>query len=775
MFERFANLLTRRAVAVIVILLVVTIVAAVEATRIQFEFSPQALLRGDDQLYRQLQEFKETFAYEDSVLMIVVEATGEADVLDARLLDWQAEMAGRLRELPHVNECATLATIQVPRRGFGGLSSLTVRPFIPRFPASEFDSVRLRDLVDESPLLVGTLVSRDLRVTTLLVFIDPRIQHVSELSIVINDVEHVLQATPVPDGYRTALSGLPYIRTDTIKNLQEDQQRLLPLAALLYLLTLAVVFRRVSGSLLPLLAVGMGLAWTIGSVVAVGATFNLISNVLPVLLLVVGVSNCVHVLDEYAEQLPLAGADRTEASRRTMCHMTRSCALTLFTTAVGFACLWTARSDVLREFGWQATLGMVFMYVTIMATLGSLMQFFRPPRRSTAGAPLGHVTAVAGRVIDRHPRITLAVSGVVIGGAVWLGLRVPVNSYMIETYSEDHPTLQTLRLVDKELSGLLPIEVRLQADNSERLFDPDVFRRIEEFEHEALRQDGVLFARSYADLLESISNRTASSADAGTELPDSNEQLERDIHLGRMVVNRVGESLGYPNFMTDDGRAGRILIKVQDIGTLRLKALIDHLDAELHQAFPPGSGVTPMLTGDAYVNTMAMNAVIHDLFYSLLTASLTIFATIAITFRSLRTGLIAAIPNLTPLALTLGYMRLRGYDMNVGNVIVFTISLGIAVDDSIHFLFRFREEMKRTGDVEESVVRTFEGTGRAIVITSILIVAGLSVLLFSDFVPTRRFAELTSVTMIGALVGVLLLLPACLVLFWKQPKPPDPD
>ena len=159
----------------------------------------------------------------------------------------------------------------------------------------------------------------------------------------------------------------------------------------------------------------------------------------------------------------------------------------------------------------------------------------------------------------------------------------------------------------------------------------------------------------------------------------------------------------------------------------------------------------------------------NSLVLSLLAASLIIFATIALIFRSLRTGLIAAIPNLTPLALTLGYMGLRGYDMNVGNVIVFTISLGIAVDDSIHFLFRFREEMKRTGDVEAAVERTFEGTGRAIVITSILIVSGLAVLLLSDFVPTRRFAELTSVTMIGALIGILLLLPACLVLFWKRP------
>lgn len=769
MFDRLAHLLTRRTPAVAFALLLLTILAAVQATRIQFEFSPQALLRGDDALYRELQDFKETFAYEDSVLMIVVEATGTSDVVDYRLLNWQAGLVESLRTVPHIDECAALALIDVPRRTLGFPPTVAARPFIDAFPADENDSDRLRRLVEQSPLLAGTLVSEDLRVCAVLVFIDPRLQKVRELSAVIEEVEGVLDSSPPPSGYHAALSGLPWIRTDTIDNLQADQKRLLPIAAVLYLVTLAVIFRRVSGSLLPLLAVGMGLAWTIGCVVTLGASFNLVSNVLPVLLIVVGVSNCVHVLDDYAEQLPLAGENRAEAARRTVRHMGRSCLLTLFTTAVGFACLWTARSDVLRQFGWQAALGMGCLYVTIIGTLGSLMQFFRPPRRSAAGAPLGHVTAAAGRVIDRHPRVTLAITGLVIAGAVGLGLRVPVNSYMIETYDEDHPTLRTLRLVERDLSGLLPIEVRLQADDPERLLDADVFRRVGEFESHALRQDGVLFARSYADILYSIAAGAAELTGEDAEMPSSDQELERDIRQGVWVVNRVGATLGYPNFMTDDGRAGRILIKVEDVGTLRLRELIDDLDTRLQQSFPPGSGVTATLTGDAYANTMAMNAVIRDLFASLLAASLVIFATIALTFRSLRIGLIAAVPNLTPLALTLGYMGLRGYDMNVGNVIVFTISLGIAVDDSIHFLFRFREEVKRSGNVEEAVDRTFEGTGRAIVVTSILIVAGLAVLLLSDFVPTRRFAELTSVTMIGALIGVLLLLPACLVLFWKRP------
>jgi multidrug efflux pump subunit AcrB len=139
-------------------------------------------------------------------------------------------------------------------------------------------------------------------------------------------------------------------------------------------------------------------------------------------------------------------------------------------------------------------------------------------------------------------------------------------------------------------------------------------------------------------------------------------------------------------------------------------------------------------------------------------------------FRSVRLGLLAAIPNTTPMAVTLGYMGLRGYDLNAGNVIVFTICLGIVVDDTIHFLTRYREEMARDNDVWKAIERSYHGTGRAIVLMTLLIVCGLSVLLLSDFVPTRRFAELTTLTMIAALFGDLLLLPASLVLFRKRER-----
>ena len=167
-----------------------------------------------------------------------------------------------------------------------------------------------------------------------------------------------------------------------------------------------------------------------------------------------------------------------------------------------------------------------------------------------------------------------------------------------------------------------------------------------------------------------------------------------------------------------------------------------------------------------------MDRFVRDFLWGLAGATGVIFAVIALLFRSARAGALAMIPNLAPLLLTLGWMRLRGLDLNAGNAIVFAVGLGIAVDDTIHFLARFREELRFSeadGDgVTDALERTLSATGRAIVLTSGLILAGLGVLLWSDFVPTRRFAELVCVTLGGALLADLLLLPAALGAFWPR-------
>ena len=775
MLGHISRWLVRHPAVVLAFVGVTTLLAAVKAVHVRFDFSPQAIHRAGDDTVAFAERFKQTFGYEDSVLMVILEAEGERDVLDAIALTWQMEAAEKLSALSGVVAVQSVATLKIPQFSLDTAGELPVVPVVDQVPIDRAAEGRLRRLVAQSRMLQGTLLSADRTVSAIVVAIAPERRDAEQTRAVVDAVERVIAETPAPDDYRVHVGGLPALRADIVKNLQADQQRLLPIAGLLFVAALGIVFRRLSGTLIPLLAVGVGLAWMMALMTVFGQTFNILSNILPVMLLIVGVSNSVHIICRYAEEARSADANRRLAMEQTMYHLANACFLTFFTTAAGFGSLITARSDLLRSFGWQAGMGIELLYVSVIAVTAGLLPFFRPPRflgTARFGLPLlTRVVSATGHAMARHPYKALIGTAVVLAAACFTSRGVAVNSSMIETYDADHPTIRTLQIIESKLGGMLPIEVSLTVDDADRFLKPAVYRNVAEFERFALKQHGVLFARSYIDMHQEVYSRFRDVDSLYDVLPTDDEAGASRIGSSSSLIRRAAGAMHYSTFMAPDGKQARILLRVRNLGTKELIPVIDQLEQKLAALFPADSGVSFRLTGDALLNAHAMDGFIRDLFRSLMTATVTIFAVIAIIFRSLRIGLIAAIPNLAPMLLTLGYIGLRGYDLNAGNVIVFSISLGITVDNTIHFLSRFQEEYARESDIILAIRLTFDSTGRAIVLTTLLIIFGLTVLLFSTFLPTRRFAELTSVTMLAALVGIIFTLPVCVVLFWKRQPP----
>ena len=467
--------------------------------------------------------------------------------------------------------------------------------------------------------------------------------------------------------------------------------------------------------------------------------------------------------------------------------MIPACTLTFGTTAIGFGSLLTASGAAVRDFAVQAFVGLGCLLAATLLVFGGFLRFFRPPRvaapsrtgadaardrRRGAGTVSGwlaaQVTRLAHRTAVRHPRVTLAAGGVLVAGCLALAAGLRVNSNMLETYAPEHPAARTVRLIERDLGGVIGLEVILGSDRRDRLFEPRVFAAAMAFERFARGQPEVTSVRGYVDLYQrtyAVFRRDRSLLDE----PPVGEEGEARLRLARSFVDATRDASHPEAFLAPDGRTARILVRVGDVGTARTLDLMDRLSRELDRQFPATSGVTWHLTGDAVVNSVGMDRFVRDFFWSLVGAVGLMFGVIALLFRSVRAGLIALIPNVAPLVLTLGYIRLRGFDLNAGNVIVFAVGLGIAVDDTIHFLARFLEELGEhpAEHTRAAVLHTVEHTGRAIVLTTVLILLGLSVLMFSDFLPTVRFAELTCVTLGAALLGDLFLLPAGLVLFWR--------
>lgn len=743
----------------IVVVLAVVLVVATGALRLQFDFSPQQVYGGQDDVIAFAEEHKRMFRFEDNIALILLQSTDGSSLMRPDALEWMKQLADAAEMLDGVDDVSSLVAIDTLRYH---LRKREVQ-WVPLIPESRYaDDEFLHRRLERMPLLNDLLISQDHQLTLTLVTFEPSGRDINTTQKRIHALRDLLQESSLPPNTSLAVSGVPAIRVDVIRSLQMDQLVMTPISAVLFVLITVVMYRSVRVTAVSLLAVLTSVALTMGIMGWCGMTFSILSNIVPTLVMIIGAANCVHIIGRLQMVLLTAESDVDTAVRRVMKEMSKTCFLTLATTAIGFGSLLMAQSEMLRLLAVQSAMGMVCNYLCLMLLLAPGLKLTAhtlpvADRARYVAASQTDVWHTLGRFVCRFAPAIVVVHLAVAGAAVAAAFNIRLNSYMLETYEPGHPVVAVTETLDEKMSGLISLELQLQSADGQRFFDADVIQACGRIREILTSDDRVPFVRDYVQVLSVFSD-------------DLLSEQEEVVVAGSKRAQRFLKLVDRPDLhgaflRADEGRA-RIMLRVRDIGSLGFKQLVSDVHEVVRKELP--NDLRYEVTGDAWLHAVCMDQFVRDLFYSLLAASGVIFVLIGILFRSLRTGLVSSVPNLFPLTMTLGYMYLRGYELTAGNVIVFAISLGIAVDDTIHFLARYREEAKRSDDRVEVVSRTLSSSGRAIVLTSCLIVSGLSVLVFSEFLPTKRFAELTAITMFAALPGDVILLPAMLSMLRKQ-------
>lgn len=751
----FEALFRRPRTSLAIALLAVASVAC-GALLLEIDFSPEQVYVGEDDAVAFCEAHKKLFRFEDSLVLVVLEATADQSVLAPECLEWMQRLAEQAGRLDGVREVTSITTLERPRvRREITWSPLLLREY---YDDSEYVARQLERI----PLLNDTLISADRKFALTLIDLDPSQRRIRLAAQQVRAIRQCIADSRVPSGFTTFISGVPAIRVDVIDSIIADQFRMVPVCSTLFFIVSLLMFRSLKVTLLSLFSALSAVALTVGLMGFSGVTFSVMSNVIPALLLIIGAANNVHILSRFQVEIQQTGQDLTACARTTMYEMSRTCFLTLTTTGIGFGSLLIARAELLQSLALQAACGMACCYVSLMIVMPPTLILCGPVlsrglRSGVQAAAPVSLWRLPGRLIAAYPATIVSVHLLAAAGMLYVSRDMQINSYMFETYDNDHPTMQSVRKLDESMSGLVSLEVQLQAPQRERLFAADTVAALAEF-RSCLRQDPtVTFCRDYIEFL--------SVFDFGRALDPDPQAAAASLQRVQLALRTLDRPEATSVFLAGDQPVARVMMRIQDVGSAGMKDLIDRVTQQLKSTLP--ADIRFQLTGDAYLHAVCMDAFTRDLFYSLLAASGVIFLLISLLFGSLRIGLISAVPNMFPLIMTLGYMHYRNYELTAGNVIVFAISLGIAVDDTIHFLARFRDECLRGGE-SDPVQSTLATSGRAILLTSVLVVSGLSVLIFSDFVPTRRFAELTAVTMCSALPGDVILLPALLQLLSRS-------
>lgn len=776
MFDRLATLVLNHRLATIIVFALITLASLALAPRINFNFTPQQLFegRGDDASYRET--FAERFGREDNLIIVLIEAP---DVLAPPVISFIRDLTYELRRVEDIVDAQSLATVAIPRPDslssepfLGDLSNLLASAPSPfQGPPVSADQAReLSDFALNEPLIAGRLISLDASSAIVAARIDTRFQDVNDLRTLNERVAEQLALYELPPDTTATLAGVPPLRVEIVDSLRHEQLIFVPLTALIYLLVLIFLFRSPGGVILPLGTVLIALLTTLAMLVLTDYPINIINNVLPTLIFVIGISDSIHMLTRQAEEVE-AGRPHSEAIRQMIRHTGVACLLTTGTTAIGFLSLFSAETTILRNFGWQAACGVMLAYLATILFLPAGLSFMRPARRihTSPNAPdaprhvptLERLLMRAGDALLARPWTVLTVSLLASGALIAQAAHVVIDTKILEVFSEDHPTYISTQTLEEDLSGILPIEISLESPERDRFKDPDVLTRIAILQQSAALHSIVLSTESPLDYLGAARAAITGDPDQRDLLPETPEQVEQLLLL---IADAPDSRSGIHAFVTSDFRNARILLRVRDAGAKANLKLARELHANLEDLFPPETNIAYRLTGDAYVASAALDSFIRDLIVSIFLALGLILVLLTLVFRSIKIGIISLLPNALPLLMTLGYMGWADININTTTIIIFAISLGIAVDDSIHFFARFIEELPQTDSLKEAILNTYFGAGRAILLTSVLLLIGLSVLTLSDFVPTQQFGLLTAMTIAGALVADLVILPVLLYL-----------
>jgi len=611
------------------------------------------------------------------------------------------------------------------------------------------------------PAYTGRLVSRDQRTLAFALRVKDAYYGGQHHPRIMRHVDAAL-APFRAEGLELAVTGGPATQVAYKEFLRADTGRFVLLIGALLAIALGLTFRSVAGVLLPLGATAIALYLTIALQVALGIPFNLLSSAVPVLVLIVGISDSIHLLTRYREELaelppgrPLAD-EAPAALTRAVQATARACLMTSITTSVGFFVLPTTGIPILAALGVVTGSGVVLAYLTSLTLLPACLALLPPPRPLPPTAPSGLVARLGQAAMNR-PRTTALVLGLLLSGAFALGApRLQVESRVVDDLPPDAEVVRTRAAVDERMGGNYPLTFLIhptqEAGIPQRRWDPDLLARLARFQArlpQLTREVYVSGSLSAADYL-SLGARAL----GGTGLPESEQALaQTELLLGDEALRETVDA---------QGRFLRIQLRVYDRGTQATFAFLDAARRAFEEEF--GARAQLEVQGFTWLAHRTHHSVVENSMTSFTLDFVIVAFLVGLMFRSLRLTILAVIPNVFPLLCTLAFMGLAGIDLRISSAIVFSVVFGIAVDDTVHFLARYHEERQRGLAPREAVERTLRTTGRAMLFLAFVLASGFAVLTLSAFSPNRVLGLLMAATLLTGIVGDLLLLPALLVL-----------
>jgi predicted RND superfamily exporter protein len=762
-WESVARIILRNRITILSIIFLFTVFLALQWKNMRFTYTEANLLPDHHEINLQYNDFLDKFGEEGNLIVIGIKDStfftpknfsAWTQLMETLKKSKEVELIISVDDLKKLNKNETLETFEFI-------------DFINKSKSNYPDYLiaRKKELFEELPFYEHLLINKKTGTIRSAIYLDKKIVNTSIRKdfiekVLIPEVEKFEKTTKID----LKVSGMPYIRTLNSQNIVDEIGIFIGAALLVTSLIFFFFFRSYRATIISMCIVIVAVIWSFGTLGLLGFEITVLTAIIPPLIIVIGIPNCIFLINKYQQEIKNHG-NQAKSLQRVISKVGNATLMTNLTTAAGFATFIITDSELLTEFGIIASINIVLLFILCLLVIPIIYSFMPLPKdKHLQHLNKTYTTSFVNWIEKtvKNNRIALysiSISLLVIGIIGIFQMRI--SGSLIEDMPKKAGFFKDIVFFEKEFDGIMPLEIMIDTKRKKGVMKLSTLKKMDEIQEVITDIPELSSPMSVVNVVKYSKQAYYNGNPEYYELPTAQEQGFIMSYAKNATKNKNENFM--KSYIDSTGQYARITTFMKDIGTDKMEKIEEKLWDKINKVFPPDR-YTVTLTGKALVFQKGTNYLVNNLVVSLLFAIFLISLFMAYMFRSFKMIIISLIPNLLPLLITAGLMGYLGVPIKPSTILVFSIAFGISVDDTIHFLAKYRQELKANNwKIRKSVFNALRETGVSMFYTSIVLFFGFSVFMISSFGGTVALGGLVSATLLFAMLSNLLLLPALLL------------
>ncbi len=736
-----------------------TVFMAVMAFRVQLSYESGSLLPASDSASIIYSEFSKRFGKEDGVFFIAIEDKDFFKI--EKYNDWY-DLTSDIRKVNGVQEVVSITKIYNLVKN-DSLKKFDFKPILDHKPVSQTELDSLKKVIHSLRFYEGLLYNKETGAHLMAITLEEAKLRTKDRVRLISQIKDLAESYSKKNNTTLHYSGLPYLRVVTAKKLENELLLFVCLAMLITSVILFIFFRSFKAVLFPMIIVTICVFWVLGSMTLMGYKITMLTSIIPPLLIVIVVENCIFLLNKYHYEFKSHG-NKIKSLARAVQRIGSANLITNAATAAGFGAFISTGNRFLVEFGVIASINIMIAYLLCLILIPTFFSYLPPPKpRHTQHLEKGLVGSLLDKIrfVFLHRRNhAYVIALVLIIISVFGIIQLKTTGRLVDDIPHKDVLYKDLMFLERNFKGVMPFEIAIDTKKAKGVQRMSTIQSIEDLQKILEQYPELSKSLSIAEVLKFAKQAFYNGRENMYSLPNNNE---KNFILSYVPVAKPGERNLLSSIVDSTGQYTRISTRMANIGTNDIERIQKELRPKIDSIFPKDK-FDVQFTGTSVVFLKGTHYLDKDLFTSLLLAVLIISLLMALLFTSVRMILVSLIPNIIPLFMTAAMMGYFGIPIKPSTVLIFSIALGISVDNTIQFLSRYRLQLKHhKWEIRESVIAAISETGFSMIYSSVVLFFGFIIFVLSSFGGTQSLGYLIGFTLVVALLSNLFILPSLIL------------